>query len=79
MTPGRYADPAEHYEALAQHRSAMNQQLIDAAPGMLAALRLTLAELQGPDKPYSSDSYLPPPLVKMIVETIAQAEGRPNG
>lgn len=49
-----------------------------AAPGMLAALKLTLAELQGPERPYSADSHLPPCLVRMIAKTIAEAEGR-NG
>ena len=53
-----------------------NARLIAAAPDLLAALKAILSEVDGPEKPYSSDSWLPAHLVKAACSATAKAEGR---
>lgn len=48
-------------------------RLIAAAPDLLAALQALVAELDGPGKPYSSDSYAPPHFIETAKAAIAKA------
>ena len=50
-------------------------RLIAAAPEMLAALQAVLAEIEGPNRPYSTDSWLPSHLADQVRAAIAKAEG----
>ena len=50
-----------------------NARLIVAAPDLLAALQALVAELDGPGKPYSSDSYAPPHFIETAKAAIAKA------
>jgi hypothetical protein len=50
-----------------------NASLIAAAPELLAALQAIVEEADGPSKPYSSDSYLPPHLIQAARAAIANA------
>lgn len=52
-----------------------NARLIAAAPEMLAALQAVLAEIEGPDRPHSTDSWLPSHLAHQVRAAIAKAEG----
>ena len=52
-----------------------NARLIAAAPEMLAALQAVLAEIDGPDRPHSTDSCLPAHLAHQVRAAIAKAEG----
>ena len=54
-----------------------NARLIAAAPDLLAALQALVAELDGPGKPYSSDSYAPPHFIETAKAAIAKATGAP--
>ena len=51
-------------------------RLITAAPDLLAALQALVAELDGPGKPYSSDSYAPPHFIETARAAIAKATNR---
>ena len=53
-----------------------NARLIAAAPDLLAALQALVAELDGPGKPYSSDSYAPPQFIETARAAIAKATNR---
>ncbi len=55
---------------------AARERIRDAAPDLLAALKAILSEVVGPEKPYSSDSWLPAHLVKAACSATAKAEGR---
>ena len=44
-----------------------------AAPDLLAALQALVAELDGPGKPYSSDSYAPPHFIETAKAAIVKA------
>ena len=50
-------------------------RLIAAAPEMLAALQAVLAEIEGPDRPHSTDSWLPSHLAHQVRAAIAKVEG----
>jgi len=50
-------------------------RLIAAAPELLAALQAVLAEIEGPNRPYSTDSWLPSHLADQVRAAIAKAEG----
>ena len=50
-------------------------RLIAAAPEMLAALQAVLAEIEGPERPYSTDSWLPSHLAHQVRAAIAKVEG----
>ena len=50
-----------------------NARLTAAAPDLLAALQALVAELDGPGKPYSSDSYAPPHLIESAKAAIVKA------
>jgi len=50
-----------------------NARLIVAAPDLLAALQAIVAELDGPGKPYSSDSYAPLHFIETAKAAIAKA------
>ncbi len=50
-----------------------NARLIVAAPDLLAALQALVAELDGPGKPDSSDSYAPEHFVTAAKAAIAKA------
>ena len=50
-----------------------NARLIVAAPDLLAALQAIVAELDGPGRPYSSDSYAPEHFVTAAKAAIAKA------
>ena len=50
-----------------------NARLTAAAPDLLAALQALVAELDGPGKPYSSDSYAPPHFIETAKAAIAKA------
>jgi len=52
-----------------------NARLIAAAPEMLAALQAVLAEIDEPDRPHSTDSWLPSHLVHQVRAAIAKVEG----
>ncbi len=54
-----------------------NARLIAAAPDLLAALQALVAELDGPGKPYSSDSYAPPHFIETAKAAIAKATEAP--
>ena len=56
-------------------RSLANARLIAAAPDLLAALQALVAELDGPGKPDSSDSYAPEHFVTAAKAAIAKVEG----
>lgn len=47
--------------------------LMAAAQDLLAALQAIVEEADGPSKPYSGDSYLPPHLLEMARKAIANA------
>ena len=49
--------------------------LIAAAPEMLAALQAVLAEIDGPDRPHSTDSWLPSHLVDQVRLAMVKVEG----
>lgn len=53
--------------------TAANGRLIAAAPELLAALQAIVEEADGPSKPYSGDSYLPPHLIQAARVAIANA------
>ena len=53
--------------------AAPNARLTAAAPDLLAALQALVAELDGPGKPYSSDSYAPPHFIETAKAAIAKA------
>lgn len=55
-----------------------NARLIAAAPEMLAALQAVLAEIDGPDRPHSTDSWLPSHLAHQVRVAVANAT-RPGG
>lgn len=46
---------------------------INAAQDLLAALQAIIEEADGPGKPYSGDSYLPPHMIEMDRKAIANA------
>ena len=50
-------------------------RLIAAAPEMLAALQAVLAEIEGPNRPYSTDSWLPSHLADQVRAAIAKVKG----
>lgn len=50
-----------------------NARLVAAAPELLSALAAIVEEADGTNKPYSSDSYLPPHLVHAARVAIANA------
>lgn len=52
-----------------------NARLIAAAPDLLVALRSIVEEVDGPGRPFSSDSYLPSHLIQVARATITKAEG----
>lgn len=54
-------------------RIEANAQLIAAAPEMLAALQAVLAEIDGPDRPHSADSWLPSHLAHQVRVAVANA------
>lgn len=77
------AGAGENSGYLAEVRQCRSKQdiradarLIAAAPDLLAALKAILSEVDGPEKPYSSDSWLPAHLVKAACSATAKAEGR---
>lgn len=53
--------------------NADNARLIAAAPEMLAALQAVLAEIEGPDRPHSTDSWLPSHLAHQVRVAVANA------
>jgi hypothetical protein len=55
---------------------AADARLIAAAPDLLSALRSIVAECKGPERPYSSDSFLPAQFIEAAQAAIARAEGR---
>ncbi|MHB1407975.1 MAG: hypothetical protein ACYCXC_00025 [Acidovorax defluvii] len=50
-----------------------NARLIAAAPELLAALQAVLAEIDGPDRPHSTDSWLPSHLAHQVRVAVANA------
>lgn len=62
-----YVDGPRNVERVA------NARLTAAAPDLLAALQALVAELDGPGKPYSSDSYAPPHFIETAKAAIAKA------
>lgn len=77
------AGTGENSGYLAEVRQCRSKQdiradarLIAAAPDLLAALKAILSEVVGPEKPYSSDSWLPAHLVEAACSATAKAEGR---
>lgn len=50
-----------------------NARLIAAAPDLLSTLQTILAEVAGPGKPDSTDSYLPPHIVDMARAVVTKA------
>ena len=76
------AGTGENSGYLAEVRQCRSKQdiradarLIAAAPEMLAALQAVLAEIDGPDRPHSTDSWLPSQLVLQVRVAIAKVEG----
>lgn len=56
--------------------SPSDAELLAVSPDLLTALKLIVAEVDGPDKPHSADSYLPPHLIKLARAAIQKAEGK---
>jgi hypothetical protein len=52
-----------------------NTRLIAAAPELLEALLAVVGECSGPQRPYSSDSYLPEQFIAVARAAIAKATG----
>lgn len=50
-----------------------NKRLISAAPELLAALIAVANEIDGPDRPYSSDSWLPSSVMEQIRAAVSKA------
>lgn len=50
-----------------------NARLIAAAPELLAALQAVLAEIERPNRPYSTDSWLPSHLAHQVRVAVANA------
>ena len=63
------------YQPVVKLHSEANARLIAAAPEMLAALQAVLAEIEGPDRPHSTDSWLPSHLAHQVRAAIAKATG----
>ena len=61
------------YQSAVKLHTEPNTRLIAAAPDLLAALQALVAELDGPGKPYSSDSYAPPHFIETARAAIAKA------
>ncbi len=70
-------DFGETAEVVAATGSEEYARLIGAAPDMLEALRTIVAEVRGPLKPFSSDSYLPRHIVDLALAAIDKAEEAP--
>ena len=68
--------PSPIYAARRQ-QVEVNARLMAAAPDLLAALQALVAELDGPGKPYSTDSYAPPHFIETAKAAIAKATGAP--
>ena len=87
MTMARMIERAtldEQFQAACQHYAHGNgsSQAVAAAalravgaPEMLKALQSIVSECDGPDRPYSSDSYLPPMFLSAARTAIAKAKG----
>ena len=60
-----------------QHQHQQQGRLAAVAPEMLAALQAVLAEIDGPERPYSTDSWLPAHLAHQVRVAVANATGRP--
>ena len=63
------------YQSAVELHIEADTRLIAAAPEMLAALQAVLAEIEGPDRPHSTDSWLPAHLAHQVRAAIAKAEG----
>lgn len=55
--------------------SPADAELLAVSPDLLTALKLIVAEAGGPDRPHSSDSYLPPHLIELARAAIQKVDG----
>jgi hypothetical protein len=60
-------------QTLARAYADLDPALVCNAAELLAALQAIVEEADGPGKPYSGDSYLPPHLIVMARKAIADA------
>ena len=60
-------------QTLASAYADLDPALVCNADELLAALQAIVEEADGPGKPYSGDSYLPPHLIEMARKAIADA------
>ena len=70
-------DSGEPAKLVATTGSETDARLIGAAPDMLDALRTIVAEVRGPLKPFSTDSYLPARFVELAIAAIEKVAGAP--
>lgn len=75
-TNEQQAHPDAYQADIHASTTPTDASLIDAAPDLLAALKMIIREVSGGRKPYSSDSYLPEKFQDVALAAIAKAEGR---